>query len=107
MDTLFTIYALAWGAVVIVFYILDKRAKSIAQRKRLSIFSGVAILLLMIGFVAMTGWIAAILVLLVVGPIFIFLSEKYTCFCEKCGKRVLMFGKDVNYCPKCGGSLIK
>ena len=93
-----------------LFHLFDKKATSIAQQKRIGNVGVFFVFVLMISMVYVQqgeGRLPAILVLLAFMPVAIFIKNKYSYFCAKCGKQTQMLGKKLNYCPKCGGEFMK
>ncbi|MDH5572709.1 MAG: zinc ribbon domain-containing protein [Gammaproteobacteria bacterium] len=110
MENSFITYVILWAILGLIFYFLDKREKSIKKRQRLSTIGVASIFLLMYLFIfiqsGISSWpIGIFLLLLMLGAIHTTLN--YTYYCEQCSKRHQMLGKKANFCPSCGGKLIK
>jgi uncharacterized membrane protein HdeD (DUF308 family) len=108
-NSLFGIYILVWGTIGVVFYFWDKNARSISDRKKISILGIILTFVLMIAFASFQksaqGKWPAIAAIIAFMPVFIFISYKYTYYCDECGKRIQALGRTVKYCPDCGGEL--
>ena len=105
MELNFTIYIIIWTILAGVFFLLEKRAKSIKYKKQINITGVVSVFLLMMFFIYFQSnggsiQIVAVLFILMLAAIF-------TQYCQQCYKRVNTLGKNISYCPNCGGELKK
>jgi len=110
MDINFIIYIIIWAFLGIVFHFLGKKAPDIKTKKTIDSIAVVSIFALMYIFIFMQSGIKSWpigLFLLFLMFIFMFISNRYTSYCQACGKRTQHLGKSINYCPKCGSGLIK
>jgi len=110
MDINFAAYIITWALLGIFFHFLGKRTSDIKTKKKIDSAAVVSIFALMYVFIFMQSgvksWPIGIFLLLMMF-VAIFISNRYTSYCSRCGKRIQHLGKDANYCPKCGGDLVK
>ena len=100
------IYFVLWATSCLVFHILDKKTKDIKKKRKLSLYSGVSIFALMLGVIVIWGLptiIITIFIAIAVGMLY--LSNKYTFYCQACGHCVQQPFSKIEFCPKCGAKI--
>ena len=110
MDINFIIYIVIWAILGILFHFLGKRASDVKTKKKIDTAAVVSIFALMYIFIFMQSgaksWPIGLFLLFLMF-IALFISNRYTSYCQACSKRIQHLGQSVSYCPKCGGNLIK
>jgi L-asparagine transporter-like permease len=105
--TIFIVYFVLWAIIGLTFYFLIKKSRDAQKKKRLSLYSGILIFLLMLGVIIIIGFPAKIIPIFIVVAIgMLYMANKYTFYCQSCGQRVQQPFTKIEFCPKCGTKIV-